>query len=244
MVLYLAASPDIWGNHDALWAMCRRQQGSEHVGTRIVSTRLALACTSHAFLLRHHHFRSHPRFHFGLLPFCAPRSRAAKMELWREDPDEALEVLLNELSMLRPPMFMYIARPAPAALQRAAARRTLMAKGGGGGAGMVAAAAKGKGAVDDDDDAHVRLTKRGGGNSGGGRREGPRQGLLRQQRYRGRWEVAGTEVGVSEDGGCGMPLAECRGGALLKQWQFLGGGPGRCCERPPTPGLGVVVTAL
>lgn len=37
------------------------------------------------------------------------------MQLWRDIPDEALQVLTNELAMLRPPMFIYAASPSPPA---------------------------------------------------------------------------------------------------------------------------------
>lgn len=49
---------------------------------------------------------------------CLPcRSRAAKMELWREDPEEVLSLeLMNELALIRPPGFIYEARPPAGAL--------------------------------------------------------------------------------------------------------------------------------
>ncbi len=41
------------------------------------------------------------------------------MELWKEEVDEALGLLLNELTMVQPPMWMYAALPSAAALERA-----------------------------------------------------------------------------------------------------------------------------
>ena len=52
--------------------------------------------------------------------YCCPmqhRSRAAKMELWKDDMDSALATLLNDLTMLQPPMWIYAARPTAAALE-------------------------------------------------------------------------------------------------------------------------------
>ncbi|PNH08736.1 hypothetical protein TSOC_004689, partial [Tetrabaena socialis] len=64
------------------------------------------------------------------------RSRAVKMELWHDDPEDALSsYLLNELTLVRPPAFIYAAYPPPAAAVRRRAGGPAGGGGGGGGGG-------------------------------------------------------------------------------------------------------------
>ncbi|GLI65138.1 hypothetical protein VaNZ11_008596, partial [Volvox africanus] len=58
------------------------------------------------------------------------RTQATKLELWNEEPEEALaSYLVNELTLLRPPAFIYAATSPPAAPRR----RRRSGNGGGGG---------------------------------------------------------------------------------------------------------------
>lgn len=61
---------------------------------------------------------------FGFLPTAwyahdahPLRSRAAKMELWREDVGEAMSELMNELTLLGSPSFIYAAHPSATTLK-------------------------------------------------------------------------------------------------------------------------------
>ncbi|WIA30633.1 hypothetical protein OEZ86_000711 [Tetradesmus obliquus] len=74
------------------------------------------------------------------------RAHAARLDLWKEDMDDACAQLLNQLELLQPPGFIYAAKPpegAARAGRRARQRRV--------GAAAAAAAAAAGGGLDDDD---------------------------------------------------------------------------------------------
>ncbi|GLC57830.1 hypothetical protein PLESTB_001271500 [Pleodorina starrii] len=85
------------------------------------------------------------------------RSQAAKMELWNEEPEQALaSYLVNELTLLRPPSFIYAAHLPPEAPARFRShnrsnRSNRRGQGpGAGGSGADGAAAAAGGDVEDD----------------------------------------------------------------------------------------------